>query len=592
MTARARRIAIVAHRGARSRSPRRRRARARHRDRLPVHGAGRPGGQHRHGHELQRPWAIDAANCGSPYWPWGLMLSSAGTPGTSWLAGQYGEALVSAPPGTLITGGTLTRQMLDYHFEGGKVGSSYGFGYWLRTADGQTIELCGGTGTPPADGCLPQPDGLARFANPVRQLTATKGPPPGPIVTPALRVALGCFLGRSAEGGGGLCYLYTGREALGISPDGAARDRERGAGRALGRRLAALRRARYARATSPSTPPTPDSASSACCSTSTASSPKPSPSTPRGPPAPTSTPPAPTPTSCPAPTSAPPARPRAASRSPACPPTANTTSASASKTPPATPPSPSQRTVTFALPVDGLRCPADGCVVPRPAPNGTNATADASLKATTHGPHPPPRRQGQRTTIAGTLTNPAGAPDHRRHDRRAKPRSTSPGAAWQPAGSARTDAQGRFRYTVPRRPHPHLPLRLPHPRRRRRAGPHRRRADPRPRRRDRQRAPAVRAPRRPRARQRTPARHRRPARRRGRRTAGARRPRVAHVQDAPRPPARPLRLPLPLPPHHPQRALPLAHLRPQAGRPALRRRRLTIRSGWWSDHEHADSSSP
>ena len=86
---------------------------------------------------------------------------------------------VSAPPGTLITGGTLVRQMLDYHFEGGKVGSSYGFGYWLRTADGQTIERCGGAGSPPPDGCLPQPDGLARFANPVRQLTATKGPPPG-----------------------------------------------------------------------------------------------------------------------------------------------------------------------------------------------------------------------------------------------------------------------------------------------------------------------------------------------------------------------------------------------------------------------------
>src|SRR6478609_1325777 len=145
------------------------------------------------------------------------MLSSAGTPGTSWLAGQYGEALLSAPPATVITGGTLVRQMLDYHFEGGKVGSSYGFGYWLRTADGQTIETCGGTGNPPPDGCLPQPDGPARFANPVRQLTATKGPPPAPIVTPALRVALGCFLGRSAEGGGGLCYIYTGHESLGIS---------------------------------------------------------------------------------------------------------------------------------------------------------------------------------------------------------------------------------------------------------------------------------------------------------------------------------------------------------------------------------------
>src|SRR6478735_8389126 len=45
-------------------------------------------------------WATTLRNCGSPYWPWGLMLTTAGAPGTSWLAGQYGEALISAPPGT------------------------------------------------------------------------------------------------------------------------------------------------------------------------------------------------------------------------------------------------------------------------------------------------------------------------------------------------------------------------------------------------------------------------------------------------------------------------------------------------------------
>src|SRR3954470_10314700 len=50
-------------------------------------------------------WAVTLRNCGSPFWPWGLMLSTVGTPGTSWLAGHYGEALVSAPPTTMITGG-------------------------------------------------------------------------------------------------------------------------------------------------------------------------------------------------------------------------------------------------------------------------------------------------------------------------------------------------------------------------------------------------------------------------------------------------------------------------------------------------------
>src|SRR3954449_1811502 len=60
--------------------------------------------------------ALDA-RCGSAFFPWGLTLRKWGVVGTSWAAGQYGETLVSAPAGTLITGGTLTRQMLDYVLE-------------------------------------------------------------------------------------------------------------------------------------------------------------------------------------------------------------------------------------------------------------------------------------------------------------------------------------------------------------------------------------------------------------------------------------------------------------------------------------------
>src|SRR3954451_2912293 len=48
-------------------------------------------------------WASTLRNCGSPYRPWGLMLTTSGLVGTSWLAGQYGEAVVSAPPATLIS---------------------------------------------------------------------------------------------------------------------------------------------------------------------------------------------------------------------------------------------------------------------------------------------------------------------------------------------------------------------------------------------------------------------------------------------------------------------------------------------------------
>src|SRR3954454_16546487 len=349
-------------------------------------------------------WATTLHNCGSPYWPWGLMLSTSGAPGTSWKAGQYGEALVSAPPGTLITGGTLVRQMLDYHLEGGKVGSSYGFGYWLRTADGQTIELCGGAGTPPADGCVPQGDGLARFANPVRQLTATKGPPPGPIVTPALRVALGCFLG-----GGGLCYLYSGREALGISQlalrvsDGEAPVVRSVAGSLLSDApvrardlainasdsgLGLFRLLLYVDGQLAESQPF-DASRPACADLNPAS---------------------------PDPYELPGAY--------VCPTGSSSRSFSLAGLPAdgqhdlrivvedaagnAT--TALQRTVAFALPVDGLRCPPEGCVLPRPLPNGTNANPDAALKATTRGHTRRRVSQGQRTMIAGTLTTPAGAP--------------------------------------------------------------------------------------------------------------------------------------------------------------------------------------
>src|SRR3954452_15766246 len=55
-------------------------------------------------------YALTLRNCGSPDAPWGLMLTTSAAVVPSRLAGQYGEALVSAPPSTLITGGTLTRQ--------------------------------------------------------------------------------------------------------------------------------------------------------------------------------------------------------------------------------------------------------------------------------------------------------------------------------------------------------------------------------------------------------------------------------------------------------------------------------------------------
>src|SRR3954454_11717164 len=113
------------------------------------------------------PAAVLDARCGSAFFPWGLTLRKYGAVGSSFAGGQYGEALVSAPAGTLITGGTLTRQMLGYYFERK---TSYGFGYWLRSADGHTIEVCGGSGTPPPDSCRPEADGLSRFANPVRDI--------------------------------------------------------------------------------------------------------------------------------------------------------------------------------------------------------------------------------------------------------------------------------------------------------------------------------------------------------------------------------------------------------------------------------------
>ncbi|HWK25189.1 MAG TPA: hypothetical protein VNS09_01420 [Solirubrobacter sp.] len=391
-------------------------------------------------------WASTLRNCGSPYWPWGLMLDTPGTPGTSRLAGQYGEALVNAPPATLITGGTLTRQMLNYHYEGGKVGSSYGFGYSLRTADGQAIDICGGAAPQAPDNCLPQPDGLARFTNPVRDISRTRGPVPQPVVTPTLRIAVGCFLGRSSEGGGGLCYLYTGREALGISQmalrvaeteapairsvSGSlvsdAPVRARGiainasdAGLGLFRLLVYVDGAL--------TEAQPFDASSPACADLNPATADPY-ELPGGYVCPTGS------TSRGFSLASLPADGQHEIRVLVEDAAGNATVAL-------------QRTVTFALPANGLRCPADGCVVPRPAPNGINATSDAKLSVTTKGRTQRRIGYGQRAAIVGTVTTSTGVPII---DATIDVYSLVdvPGAVWQAAGSARTDARGRFRYSV------------------------------------------------------------------------------------------------------------------------------------------------
>ena len=209
-----------------------------------------------------------------------------------------------------------------------------------------------------------------------------------------------------------------------------------------------------------------------------------------------------------------------------------------------------ERTATFDLPVDGLRCPADGCVAPRRAPNGAQRHARRRAQGHHHGPHPPPRRPRPAHHDRRPLATRAGAPISGRRDRRRRASSDAPGAAWQPAGSVRTDANGRFRYAVPSGP---ARIVAPRPTARTSATPSRP-ATPRSGSRVRAgvtvaAAPGSRAPRRPRARPRTAARRRRPR-------AGT----LVELQaldgrewrtfkTLPVPP-RTLRLPLPLPPHH------------------------------------------
>jgi hypothetical protein len=295
------------------------------------------------------PGAVLYAHCGDPSFPWGLVINKFGwIGGPSLVAGDYGEARVSAPASALITGGTLSRQMLGYHYERK---SSDGFGYWLRTAEGATIETCGGVGTPPPDGCQPQPDGLSRFASVTRDIGLIRATPPAAVATPALRFAVGCFVGS------GICHVFTGQEGLGIAQmalrvseneapvvrsaagslvsDTPVRARDiainaSDTGLGLFRVLVYIDGAlTEAQPFDPTRP--------ACADVNPAS---------------------PDAYELPvAPTCAPPARPRAASRSPACPPTENTRSASWSRTPPATRRSPCNAP-------SPSRCPSTGCAAP------------------------------------------------------------------------------------------------------------------------------------------------------------------------------------------------------------------------------------
>jgi hypothetical protein len=89
--------------------------------------------------------------------------------------------------------------------------------------------------------------------------------------------------------------------------------------------------------------------------------------------------------------------------------------------------------------------------VPRPLPNGANATPDAALKATTLGRLHRRIDLGQRAMIAGRLTTTTAAPISNA-SLEVQSLVDIPGAAWQPAGSARTDPQGRFRYYIPTGP--------------------------------------------------------------------------------------------------------------------------------------------
>ncbi len=345
--------------------------------------------------------------------------------------------------------------MLGYH-EVRKV--TDGFGYWLRTAEGATIESCGGSGTPPPDGCWPQPDGLTRFNNAVRDVGVTRGPP----------VAAGGHL--RAAGRGRLLHRprplprqhRAGRAR--DRADGAARQRARGARCALGRRVAAVRHAGarrelainasdaglglfrvlvYVDGTLAETQPF--DASRPACADVDPSTPYPY-ELPGGYACPTGS------TSRSFSLAGLPADGQHEIRVLVEDAAGNATVAL-------------QRTATLDLPVNGLRCPANGCVTPRPVPNGTNATPDATLKATTKGRTRRRVAHGQRTTIAGTVTTPAGAPvtnaviDVHSAHRHARRRLA--------AGRQRPHRHPR---PLPlRRPHgpdPHLPPGLPHPHRR------------------------------------------------------------------------------------------------------------------------------
>lgn len=374
--------------------------------------------------------------CGSPTAGWDVRWGSATTAGAMSSPGQARELRVDAPADTAIVGGRIERQLLDVRdAQVSKGVNSWGLSYRLLTGEGVQLERCGGDGLSGLNACAAQPDGAIAFAATSVELPAFR--------TGSLRLAWGCTTGFPAH-----CYHWTGREGIGLGQlavrladgqdptvssvagplvsDAVVRRRElalNASDRGLG--LFSVQLQVDGRLVEEQ----PYDRNAAGCSDLDASSAE-----------------------------------IDLGSGHACP-TASTSrtlsfahlpldgehavrvvvqDASGNQTVAL------DRTAHFELPADELRCPSSGCVSLRPpplVPNGRNASLQARLslsgRKTVHVSY------GRRATIAGRLRDPSGAPisaallDVVSQTRR-------PGAAWRPAGQARTDAHGNFRIVLAR----------------------------------------------------------------------------------------------------------------------------------------------
>lgn len=368
-------------------------------------------------------------SCGVPGTDWQIRLRR-GSPGSS-SGVDPSELLLAGPPGTVIAGGQIERQLFGYAYSATTPNLTWGFGYRLSDAERRLIERCGTEwpGEGQLETCGPSAGGVWQFPSTIVDL------PTAP--TPAIRIGFGCYRTAShCAGPFGDEFLGVRRMTLRVA-DVAAPVVTGAIGplagddvvrtRALSVNASDVGLGLYRLIVSVDGRVTETQwfePAATVCRDANANTPDPYEFNAA--------------TVCPTVSSS---RSFYLSSLPASglhQVRVDVEDASGNRT------AAVDRVTTFELPSDGLRCPAAGCVQAPPAPNGANASATATLAIS--GKRTVRVGYGRPAIFRGRLVNSAGLPISAAQVEVAQ--RTAGTTVWQPAAPLQTGPDGRFRYTV------------------------------------------------------------------------------------------------------------------------------------------------